>query len=794
IWSMSQATDVENQASVTGLVFNKGVLSGTATGPTAQLTLHLDESPTRALHAESYHAISFRMFRAASAGGATQVTWTDDTGARSSVNLAARPGWHVYRVHLSGNPSWREKTIHGLEIKPSTTGSTSFSLDWFRLEANVVWNFDSLDETYGTNGITGISASGGSFSGTSGTDPYLYLSTDQRDINRDADRAYIDAAVFKKIRVRMSSTAIGTGQVFWWKRGQTSGQFSEVIFPVLAGLHTYEIDLSSNPNWSGEVTKLRLDPIDSAGVNFTVDRISAVPVMLAPRIVNSDPIVNSPTPAFLWEGANEPERSGVTFTVELARDFEFTTPLFTRSGLTAGRCVYDGAAALDGSYWWRVRAQDASGAMSPWATPMPMFVRPWTFDRPLDVLSSNQISSPLVSGGVFTGSSLGFDPYVYFNTGSPINRGINADVYKRLVVRARINADNEYNVGQLFFFPKSGGFRDVAFGLPADNQWHDIEVDLSGVQDWKGYIESVRLDPLAEAGVEVSLDHFYFLPAASSVSLANQVPQFAKGADQVVTEDSAGATVNGWVTASSPGAGENWQTLDYIITTSNPGLFAVAPAVSPVGTLTFQPAADAHGSATVSVRVRDNGGTANGGVDISLPQTFTITVTPVNDSPVAENDSVYAHSQVVNAIPAAALLANDIDIDDDVLGITAVTSPSAAGAAVSLAGAVVNYQPLGNQTGADSLQYTVADGQGGQSNAQVAVTVIQPQVTEWSVNGGMLRLGFQAIPNRNYQLQTSEDLKTWSEVTAPVTNASGALLWEQVIVPGEPLRFYRFTW
>ena len=794
IWSMSKATDVESQGSVSGLVFNKGIVSGATTGPAAQVSLHFDESPTRGLSADSYHAISFRMFRAASVGGTAQVIWTDDTGARSSVSVAARAGWHVYRVHLSGNPSWREKIIHGLELRPSTTGGTSFSLDWFRLESNVVWNFNSLDEAYGTNGITGISASGGSYSGTSGTDPYLYLSTDQRDINRDADRAYIDAAVFKKIRVRMSSSAAGTGQVFWWKRGQASGQFSEVTFPVLAGSRTYEIDLSANSNWIGEVTKLRLDPIDSAGVDFALDRISVVPVMLAPRIVNSDPIVNSPTPVFLWEGANEPERSGVTFAVELARDFEFTAPLFTRSGLTAGRCVHDGSAALDGFYWWRVRAQDASGATSPWAVPMPMFVRPWTFDRPLDVFSVNQISTPVVSGGIFTGSSLGIDPYIHFNTGSPTNRGVNADIYKRLVVRARINADDETNVGQFFFFPKGGGFRNIAFELPADNQWHDVEVDLSTMQDWKGYIESVRLDPLGEPGVEVALDHFYFLPAASTVALANQVPQFSKGADQLVPEDSAGVTVNGWVTASNPGAGENWQTLDYLTSTSNPTLFAAAPAVSPAGTLTFRPAANAHGAAVVEVRVRDNGGTANGGVDTSLPQSFTITVTPVNDPPVAGNDSIHAHSQMVNAIPAATLLSNDSDIDGDHLNIAAVTSPSAAGGAVSLAGEVVNYQPLGNQIGPDSFQYTVADGKGGQSSSQVAVAVIQPRITEWTVTGGMLRLGFQAIPNRAYQLQSSADLKTWSEVTAPVTNASGMLVWEQPMTPSEARRFYRFTW
>src|SRR5207244_2069245 len=62
-------------------------------------------------------------------------------------------------------------------------------------------------------------------------------------------------------------------------------------------------------------------------------------------------------------------------------------------------------------------------------------------------------------------------------------------------------------------------------------------------------------------------------------------------------------------------------------------LFSAQPAISSTGTLTYTPAADANGSATVSVQIHDNGGTANGGVDTSAAQTFTITVTAVNDAP-----------------------------------------------------------------------------------------------------------------------------------------------------------------
>ena len=65
----------------------------------------------------------------------------------------------------------------------------------------------------------------------------------------------------------------------------------------------------------------------------------------------------------------------------------------------------------------------------------------------------------------------------------------------------------------------------------------------------------------------------------------------------------------------------------------NTGLFSVQPAIDVSGILTFIPAANANGSAIVTVTLHDTGGTANGGNNTSVAQTFTLTVTPVNDTP-----------------------------------------------------------------------------------------------------------------------------------------------------------------
>jgi hypothetical protein len=113
----------------------------------------------------------------------------------------------------------------------------------------------------------------------------------------------------------------------------------------------------------------------------------------------------------------------------------------------------------------------------------------------------------------------------------------------------------------------------------------------------------------------------------------NSAPSFLAGSNQSVLEDS-GAVSTPWATAISPGPpSESSQTVTFSVTSDNDPLFAALPAVSASGTLTFGPAADANGSATVTVTAHDDGGTAGGGVDTSAPQAFTLDVTPVNDAP-----------------------------------------------------------------------------------------------------------------------------------------------------------------
>ncbi|HOV50655.1 MAG TPA: Ig-like domain-containing protein, partial [Candidatus Cryosericum sp.] len=120
-----------------------------------------------------------------------------------------------------------------------------------------------------------------------------------------------------------------------------------------------------------------------------------------------------------------------------------------------------------------------------------------------------------------------------------------------------------------------------------------------------------------------------------------------------------------WATAISAGPpDEAGQTLTFTVTsTTNPALFRVAPAVAPDGTLTFTPAPDANGSATITVILQDNGGTANGGIDTSVPQTFTISVTPVNDAPVVSAPPLVATLED-RPVSIFGITVTDVDINE----------------------------------------------------------------------------------------------------------------------------------
>ena len=138
------------------------------------------------------------------------------------------------------------------------------------------------------------------------------------------------------------------------------------------------------------------------------------------------------------------------------------------------------------------------------------------------------------------------------------------------------------------------------------------------------------------------------ITATITVNPVNDQPNFTASNPPAITEDAGAQTVTGWISSFNPGpANESGQIVStYIINNiSNASLFSGGPIIDNSGNLTYTPVSDAFGSSTFDVKVQDNGGTANGGIDTSDAQTFTITLNTMADVPNVTNATTNEDTQ-----------------------------------------------------------------------------------------------------------------------------------------------------
>ena len=137
------------------------------------------------------------------------------------------------------------------------------------------------------------------------------------------------------------------------------------------------------------------------------------------------------------------------------------------------------------------------------------------------------------------------------------------------------------------------------------------------------------------------------------------------------------------------------------------------------GLVTYTPGTNYNGADSFDVVASD--GTA------SLPsETFSITITAVNDAPLAANDSF---TGLENTALSGNLLADngngaDSDPENHTLSVTAGTFTTAQGGSVTIStDGGFNYVPLTDFSGVDSFAYTLSDGYGGSDTGTATVTV-----------------------------------------------------------------------
>ena len=129
------------------------------------------------------------------------------------------------------------------------------------------------------------------------------------------------------------------------------------------------------------------------------------------------------------------------------------------------------------------------------------------------------------------------------------------------------------------------------------------------------------------------------------------------------------------------------------------------------GTLTFTPDADFNGDTTITYTVDDG----NGGTDTG---TVNVTVNPVNDAPVANDDTADTTGTDPVVIP---VLDNDTDVDGDTLSVTDASSDD--GTVTINDDGTITFVANDDFTGDATITYTVADPDGLTDEGSVTVTV-----------------------------------------------------------------------
>jgi VCBS repeat-containing protein len=133
------------------------------------------------------------------------------------------------------------------------------------------------------------------------------------------------------------------------------------------------------------------------------------------------------------------------------------------------------------------------------------------------------------------------------------------------------------------------------------------------------------------------------------------------------------------------------------------------------GSFTYTPAANYNGPDSFTYRASD------GSLDSDLA-TVTITVTAVNDAPVATNDAYTTDEDTALTVAAPGVLGNDTDLDSSTLTAAVVTGPAHGTLTLNANGSFA-YTPAANYNGPDSFTYRASDGSLTSDPATVTITV-----------------------------------------------------------------------
>ena len=382
------------------------------------------------------------------------------------------------------------------------------------------------------------------------------------------------------------------------------------------------------------------------------------------------------------------------------------------------------------------------------------------------------LSSPVVNGGLTVGL---LDPCVDENTAPNAVRDLtsspaNNSTFGTIDYRRTITNNTGGNVTRLRFriadqrtFPAPAGFADMrdrtsnaivttVDRAPCGSGTSNVTVQGTTLEQPPSQPNGDAFNSSLSAGVvtlatpiapggTIDVRMLFGLQQTGSDSVNIVVEALTSGTTSVPTVTCLGATatnITNFCNDPPIGVSDSYTTTeDTPLTVPAPGVLAndsdpelqtltVAPtsvtqpahgvvAVNGDGSFTYTPVTDYHGPDSFTYR-------ANDGASDSATTTVDLTVTPVEDPPVAVADSYAATEDTPLAVAATGVLTNDSDIDGDALTAAVVSGPSHGSVALAANGSFT-YTPAANYNGTDSFTYAANDGIANSNNATVNLTV-----------------------------------------------------------------------
>ncbi len=228
---------------------------------------------------------------------------------------------------------------------------------------------------------------------------------------------------------------------------------------------------------------------------------------------------------------------------------------------------------------------------------------------------------------------------------------------------------------------------------------------------------------------------------------------------------------------------ENGLDVSSVVVLSGPSNGS-AVVQSPTGTVLYTPEKDFNGNDSFTYSVKDLAGAT------SVATTVTVTVTPVNDAPVAVDDEATADE---NSAVDINILSNDYDVDSEVLAtsVTITSNPLQGAVTYNASTGVASFTPDNDFDGQDAFTYTIQDADGLTSlPATVTISVITapnraPDAVDDGpvINTSLSPITIDVLAN-DYDEDNSHDELSIVSVTSPSMGTVSILNGKIIYQPG----------